>query len=68
LHREALEDEIDLYFMDQDEDPPEYFEDEHALYVLTQPLTVAGVRGSNMMRHLALWVRGTEAFKESCLC
>ena len=43
LYREALEDEINLYFMDQDEDPPEYFKDEHALYVLTQPLIVAGV-------------------------
>lgn len=65
LYRDGLDEEIDLYFMDQGEEPPEYFEDDHALSILTQPLLVAGVRGSQMMRRLTIWIQGTEAFKES---
>jgi hypothetical protein len=61
-YREELLEQIDVYFMDKGEDPPGYYDDEDAVSWLTQPLFVAGVYGSQMVRQLAIWVRASKAF------
>ncbi|EAQ91765.1 predicted protein [Chaetomium globosum CBS 148.51] len=61
-YKEELREEVDDYFMDQGEDLPRYHDDENAVSWLTQPLFVAGVFGSQMVRQLAIWVRASKAF------
>lgn len=62
VYKEELLDQIDAYFMDEGEDPPGYYDDEAAVSWLTQPLLVAGVCASQMVRQLAIWVRASDAF------
>lgn len=49
-YKEDLVDEIEVYFMEQGNDALEYYDDEHNVSWLTQPLLVTGVQGSQMVR------------------
>ncbi|KAK4117950.1 hypothetical protein N657DRAFT_685606 [Parathielavia appendiculata] len=61
-YTEELVEQIDVHFMDKGGDPPRYYDDEDAVSWLIQPLFVAGVYGSQMVRQSTIWVRASEAF------
>jgi hypothetical protein len=56
-------DGVEAYREQTDEDLPAYFDDEVAADWLVQPLVVAGVEGTQMIRQLAIWTRSLELYK-----
>jgi hypothetical protein len=61
--RDNLMDGVEEYREQMNEDLPAYFDDEVAAGWLIQPLVVAGVEGTEMIRQVSLWTRSLEVYK-----
>ncbi|KJZ68433.1 hypothetical protein HIM_12177 [Hirsutella minnesotensis 3608] len=60
-YQSDIYDEVEEYCMSEEEGMP-YYDEEAAASWLSQPLAVAGVEASQMVRQLSIWTHGLDAF------
>lgn len=62
-YEDDLFDGIEAYFEKEGGEPRYHYDDEFAAAWLAQPLEVAGIEGSEMIRQLSIWTQSLDEFK-----